>query len=641
MNGGKGGDDELFAMSAKVLARSGDPAAFLDWIARHGPGFAPEMARGIDPRTGPPGLAFRAMGVAIYNAMPLPEAGFQSRRLPEPGRNEPCLCASGRKYKHCCLRLRGMLDLTGFNMLRYILDSTPKKRFAELPGSRVDPLAVADTARQWHEEGDNERAAALLEPWFAGEAPLGAKLEPLFDQLMDCHLALGQERKRTRLIERALARGERVVRVSALQRRATILADRGDLEGAWRSFGEAQREDPEDPNLATLELTLLVSRGKTGQARERARFWIARLERRRDPDLADLIGFLRKIHADPDAALAEADAKRFPGLARLAALAAAAPAPQAYYAVADRGEAGRVLEPRDALKKTEARWRKAFPQTKPGLTATQHSFTGMWIEPASWLDFLERDALAWQSFDVLDDLAMAVEALPVIGSSATLLEPLLERGAALLEANLAAAPPGNGTLQWGWVENRPALRMLAHLAWRAAADMDRGAPPERFAGLAERLLALNPSDNQFVREPLTRAYLVGGAPDKALALAERYPEDFCGPALNRILALVRLGRREERRSAPCAMRRAGTASRSRCCSPKHPGVRSPIPASASSWAARKRPGTIARRIARCGSATARSTGCARRGTRCAKRIGPILASHEPRSLDRCRESRRG
>ena len=134
----------------------------------------------------------------------------------------------------------------------------------------------------------------------------------------------------------------------------------------------------------------------------------------------------------------------------------------------------------------------------------------MWIEPASWLDFLERDALAWQSFDVLDDLAMAVEALPVIGSGATLLEPLLERGAALLEANLAAAPPGNGTLQWGWVENRPALRMLAHLAWRAAADMDRGAPPERFVGLAER-----------------------------------YPEDFCGPTLNRILALVRLGRRAE------------------------------------------------------------------------------------------------
>jgi len=509
MIGGKSGDDELFelfAMSAKVLARSGDPAAFLDWIARHGPDFAPEMARGIDPRTGPPGLAFRAMGVAIYGAMPLPEAGFQSRRLPEPGRNESCLCGSGRKYKHCCLRLRGILDLTGYNMLRHILDSTPKKRFAGLPGSRVDPLAVADTARQWHEEGDDGRAAALLEPWFAGDGPLEARLEPLFDQLMDCYLALGRESKRTRLISRVLARGDSVVRVSALQRRATILADRGDLEGAWRSFGEAQREDPEDPNLATLELTLLVSRGKTGQARERARFWIARLERSRDPALADLIGFLRKVHADPDAAMGEVDAKRFPGLERLAALAAAAPAPQARYAIADRGEAGRVLEPQDALKQAEARWREVFPQTKPGLTATQHGFTGMWDEPARWLGFLERDALAWQSFDVLDDLALAVEALPTLGSPAALLEPLLARGAALLEANLAAAPPGNGTLQWGWIENRPALRMLAHLAYRAAADMDRGASGERFAALAERLIALNPADNHFVREPLARAY---------------------------------------------------------------------------------------------------------------------------------------
>jgi len=281
--GGKGGDDELFglfAMSAKVLARSGDPAAFLDWIAQHGPSFAPEMARGIDPRTGPPGPAFRAMGVAIYGAMPLPEAGFQSRRLAEPGRNEPCLCGSGRKYKRCCLRLRGILDLARYNMLRHILDSAPKKRFAELPGSRVDPLAVWDTARQWHEEGDDERAAALLEPWFAGEGPLGAQIEPLFDQLMDCYLALGQERKRTRLIARALARGDSAVRVSALQRRATILADRGDLEGAWRSFGEAQREDPEDPNLATLELTLLVSRGKTDQARRRARLAARGVERR-------------------------------------------------------------------------------------------------------------------------------------------------------------------------------------------------------------------------------------------------------------------------------------------------------------------------------------------------------------------------
>lgn len=531
----------LFGMCGKVLAKSGDPRAFLDWIAEHGPGFAPQLARGVDQRAGPLEHAFRAIGVAIFGAMPLPEAGFRPRRLPEPGRNDPCLCGSGRKYKHCCLELRGMLDLSGYNMLRHLLDSLPKARFAELAASRVDPMAVWDTARQWREEGDEERAAALLEPWFAGDAPLRGALEPLFDELMDCYLVLGREGKRARLVAAALERGDRELRSAALQRRATILADRGDAEGAWKSFAQAQREDPQNESLAMLELTLLVSSGRIEQARERARFWVGRLERRGDPAHEDLLAFLRKAQADPQAAMAQMDSKRFPALERLTALARAAPPPQVHYRLADRGEAGRVLEPQEALRKLEARWRKLFPQTKPDLTATQHDFTGMWDAPEGWLDFLEREALAWQSFDVLDDLAMAVEALRTMATDATLLEPLLERGVALLEASLAAAP--GSTLQWGWAENRPALRLAAHLACRAVAAMDRGASGERVVALGERLIALNPNDNHFMREPLTRAYLAAGAPEKALALAERYPDDFCGPTLNRILALVHLGRR--------------------------------------------------------------------------------------------------
>jgi uncharacterized protein YecA (UPF0149 family) len=26
------------------------------------------------------------------------------KRVPLPGRNEPCFCGSGKKYKHCCLK---------------------------------------------------------------------------------------------------------------------------------------------------------------------------------------------------------------------------------------------------------------------------------------------------------------------------------------------------------------------------------------------------------------------------------------------------------------------------------------------------------------------------------------------------------
>ncbi|MBX9812385.1 hypothetical protein V4890_24500 [Ralstonia solanacearum species complex bacterium KE056] len=94
---------------------------------------------------------------------------------------------------------------------------------------------------QWHEEGDAGRATALLDPWFATGRELTGKLEPLFDQLMDSYLALGRERQRQRL------------------------------------------------------LTEVISRGETEQARERARFWIARLERARDPELADFIALMRHL----------------------------------------------------------------------------------------------------------------------------------------------------------------------------------------------------------------------------------------------------------------------------------------------------------------------------------------------------------
>lgn len=544
---GESEDGELFPLfdtAARRLATSADPAAFLDWFANAGPALAPGQAKLIDPRTGPVGLAFRAMGVAIYNATPLAGAGFQTRRIPEPGRNEPCLCGSGDKYKHCCLALKGFLDLSTYNMLRHVLDALPRKRFAELPASRVDVLAVYDTARQWHEEGDNPRAVALLEPWFAGDGALPGKLDPLFDTLMDCYLALGNERKRERLVATTLARGDPVLRASALQRRATMLADRGKFDQAWESFRQAQREDPDNANHATLEITLLVSRGEHVQARERARFWIARLERARDPDLAGLIGWLRTVQADPGKAMAETARRNIPGLDRLETLLAVAPAPEACYDALDRGEAGRVLVPKDKISRIEARWGKVFPRIEPGLTATQHGETHMWDAPDAWLAFLDKHPLAWCSLGVVDDLAMAVEALPAIGAEGSVLDPLLERGAALVKVNLDAAAAA-GALQWGWMENRSALRMLAHRAYRAQHSVEHGGTLEPFIALAEEMVSLNPTDNHFLREPLTRGYLLKDEPGKVIALTERYPDDFCGPALNRILALVRLGRRGE------------------------------------------------------------------------------------------------
>ena len=537
--------DDLFLLldiSARKLLRSSSSEAFLDWIAASGPSLMPSALEHLDVAAGAPSQLFRTMGVAIYNAMPQPENNFRPRRLPLPGRNEPCLCGSGEKYKRCCLPLKDGFGLDGYNMLRHVLDNLPRKNFSALPGTAAEPLAVADTARQWSEEGYPARAVALLEPWFSQRDEFGAELEELFDELMACYLALGNSRKRDKLVDKLLAQGDKTMRAVAMQRRSMMLADQGDVVGAWQAYSAAQRMDPDNLTLVALELTLLLAQGQHAQARERALFWLARLERMRNPELIGLIEFLHVVRDDPMRALAVADQNRHPGLAQLEALLAAAPPIELHHAVRKQGDDAHVLEPDAALLKLEKRWRRVYPQAKPNLTATQSGDDGMWLDVDAWLSFLKTNALCWQSFDVLDDLVLAVDALQALGTDKTLLEPLLVRSVTLLDHHLGPSFGDQETLAWSWMENRPALRSLAHLCVLVLEDPARGAPSDAFIALAERLLSLNPNDNHGMRESLSRAYLTRGWPDKAITLTDSYPEDFCGPALNRILALHLVGR---------------------------------------------------------------------------------------------------
>jgi len=529
----------LFLSCAKTLAKSNDAGKFLDWIAEAGPHLAPQLAAAVHPSSGPAGHFFRTVGVQIYNAMPLPDADFRRRPLPRPGRNDPCFCGSGYKYKQCCRGAAEMLDFSNFNMLPYMLDALPKKVFASLPDSAVDVEMVYDAARQWHEEGEVERAVALLEPWFAPKHRLTGKLEPLFDQLVDGYLELGRERKRRRFVEDVIARGDRELRAAAIMRLATMQADQGDFDAAWETFQRAQREKPDDPNLATLEITLLMSRGMQDQARERARFWVTRLERMRNWDLGDLIDWLRRVAEDPAGAMAGIGRGMYPDLDRLVRLYADAPGLEVHYRIEDGG----ALVADTAVTDLESNWRRIFPYVKPGLTAVQHDEPSVWDAASRWLTFLEKNPLAWQSFDILDDLVMAVDALQLPGVGSTVLDPLLQRGVLLLEQVIHAAGEGDVELPWACWENRPALRLLAHLAFRVLDAGQGESPGPAFITLAERLVTLNPTDNHGIRTDLARAYLANDEPEKALTLSDRFPDDFCGMTLNRILALYRLDRR--------------------------------------------------------------------------------------------------
>ena len=200
-----------------------------------------------------------------------------------------------------------------------------------------------------------------------------------------------------------------------------------------------------------------------------------------------------------------------------------------------------TLRPPEAVIRLETDWHQLFPASKPFSIQDQpFDQTDAWARAAAWLDWLERHPEAFDSIDILDDLATALLTHPEAYTpwqAQTLLLPLLERVRTIVERALADKP--DSRLEWGLAENRPALRSLARLA-DAEQRLDH---PENARACMERLLQLNPNDNHGFRQRLIDLYLQSGEDEAALALADRYPEDASPEFLfGRALACFRLDR---------------------------------------------------------------------------------------------------
>lgn len=479
------------------------------------------------------GAAVRMLTRELASQTPLPEHRFSPRRFPSPGRNEACDCGSGRKYKHCCQPFEQACPLEGMNLLPYVLDALPRKHWAQLPGSAIDPGAVAHTAATWLENGRAHHAELLLEPWFKADAPIPAVHEPLLDLLLDVYLELGRPRKRQRLLQLGLSRGDRTIRSAVHQRMATMAADRGDSATAWTHFRQAQREDADMPSLSHLEIILLLSEGKEGLARERARFWIARLRRLDATEHDELIAFLQKVATQGEAAFTQLPGNDEDPLAALSLLLSDAPPPAVRHVVAGSAREDGVLHPDPALARAIDAWTQAFPAHEPMLTSLDVDDHPAWDDPEPWLQCLRQRPELWQSFTVLDDLVLAVVPVYRVGL-APLRDALLGRAETLLRLHTDLHP--GRQFPWGHLDNRPALRLLAQ---RIAAA---GEPPDQ-AALARMdwMLVLNPDDNHGYRDTLAAALLGNGDPARALALLDRYADDS-SLGLPRTLALYALGR---------------------------------------------------------------------------------------------------
>jgi tetratricopeptide (TPR) repeat protein len=487
---------------------------------------------------------FRSLGWMIASAMPLPAHDWQPQRAPLPGRNEPCLCGSGAKFKHCCARLiEGAPQLDPLYLASLVILALPAKAWSELPASRVPPDAVAGAAQELQEGGRARDAMRLLEPWAKVPAPWPAARVELLDLLADLYLEQGHPRKRKALAEAMVARGDVAVQSLGWQRLSMMASDAGDAAAARQAFERAQRLTPDDPRVALLEVTTLLGSGEVDRAHERAAFHARRLERLpQAAELAPQIEGLRRLasgeldHLVPGAADDEADddddglLDEIGFFGELADWLRRQPPPRLRLDLAaarpdDLGE----LQPDKRLRPALQAWLQAFdadasPQGQQG------------IDPARWWAVLQRHPALLDNFDVLDAMLGALDGVP-FGLAAEAQKALLNRALDLWTLLRQRYPQAR--CEWAWVGNRPALRLLVRRV-----ELDTSPRAEHcFDWLRALVEVLNPNDNHGLRDRLAAVLLRRGEFAAALALAERYPDDFVGLQLlhaRTLLALQRL-----------------------------------------------------------------------------------------------------
>lgn len=513
----------LLQRSAAQILKSEDPAQFLRWFEQSAetiaPNFFSAFADGAEALRGFKSFFARY----VWNRTHLPGNHFRPLPLPKPERNAPCVCGSGLKYKQCCLRMEAAQnEFPNLSMLPYVLDALTAKQRADLPYTYLSAEELAHVARQWMEEGRAQDAAKLLEGLFRDINKLDDRAEAAFDCLLDCYDILGNPQKKKKLLERGAGAADKRLRAAAMQRQCCILADRNEYAEAWALFQDLQRLVPNDPSLSHLEITILLNQGEQKRAAERATFWVARLSRDPDFNHGSLIEFLRGV-AQGNVAGAMGGLARELGstMNSLTSLIDHLPPPEVHYTLRTMEDSAGPLMPDNKLQGLIAQWE------------AQGEFSEKMEDDIEWL---QRNPLAWSCFEILDEWLEAVEDARIShGFESVVLLPVLRHAEALLRLILKRYQADGLKLEWGWHENRPALRVMQRLVGMSRLTHNTA---EAVRVAEWMVLTLNPNDNQGMREGLLHNYLRLNRVSDALALAAQYPHDMAAMEYGKVLALV-------------------------------------------------------------------------------------------------------
>ena len=539
----------LEASVMKIGADETDPAAYLAWARRSLPVLMNELA-GYETAEASR-LAFW-IARAIWSATPLESNRYRPRPLAPPERNAPCPCGTGRKYKHCCRNLPSYPEIPTEAIWPALVACRPDKHWLDAAKAHRLPTTALLAAAASFVERSRWRSLKDLAETAIGEGVVinDPQLSLLVHPLCDAYDALYRtDRKKRALLERLAGHPLEAIRSEACQRLASWLHDRGERDAAWAALIRALRATPDDPGIAALEISLLVSEQAYDQASERAGYWLRRFERQRAvPE--ELLDFLSQVRADPQRALADVSRGAAPSavsdLLEWIDQQAERPLPDLAWSRVP-GEPGDAML-QDAYEPLSGDGELALVDGWHARTGIGKPFSVQWISgdeaeawlrSDEWLPWLESHPQALDSFAILDDLIrllLAAEELVELIDNPWA-EALVERGVRML---LGHWPDDRvGRLPWIIMENRPALRILSHAILRDADGRSNVA-------LLRAYLRLNPSDNHGFRGMLINTLLQAGDDTAALRLAGDYQDDGMAEILyGCVLALYRTGRRGE------------------------------------------------------------------------------------------------
>jgi tetratricopeptide (TPR) repeat protein len=587
-------------MAVAHILEQEDEGEFLAWVRAEAPRRLPGLFADLPNEQAARSITFE-MGREIWNKVPLPGAGYRTRPIPRPERNEPCPCGSGQKHKKCCGAVAGNrfeLPFQAEDAWTFVLAQLSEAEAAQLVAEKRVPRALLPgIAGRLIEIGEAESALALLEPLFEAPEDLDERDASALEVLIDAYDELGLEESKEQAIARlgnALRPSLRIVLWEALARSFMV---QGDIDRAWEMVEQIRRVDPGSAVLGWVEVTLLLGENRLAEASERAREALSR-PGTRSGLTEEGLSWLQETVDDPAASRRRLvldellpSVERFQKILETVASRPIRPytvqteekpdtgllVPPDDLLLVEAGWVQTVVDPGEPADDEEDDWEEEedeagfdeedededeeddedweddedeeepvgelwdlddFDEDEDELDAAEED----WDPELSdvWLSYLEQNPEAFDSLFVLSDLVARTSALVVrrdLSLREEILSPLVRRGLAILDASLAATP--QVTLPADLEDNLPALEVLQASAFLT------GEPLPDLAAL-ERLLRLDPEDLLGARNDLGTIYLRRQEPQKTLDLAARFPEDD-EPylAYAKVIALRQLQRPDE------------------------------------------------------------------------------------------------